>query len=74
MYKCTHEDCFTCPYADCIAIIHEPNGKKNKRGRKATMTPEERAESKRKWMHNYYQLHKDEIQAKRKEKAREKGA
>lgn len=42
--KCEHNDCFTCPYDDCISNVEvEPDRKKP--GRKK-LTPEEKAQRK----------------------------
>lgn len=42
--KCTHNNCFTCPYKDCISNV-EVDPKRKKPGRKR-LTPEEREQRK----------------------------
>lgn len=43
--KCTHNDCFTCPYGDCISKV-EVEPERKKRGRKK-LSKEERLRRKR---------------------------
>lgn len=65
---CTHGDCFTCPYPDCIV----GNGKRQQKAKKE-LTPEEiekRKEHRREWERNYYRLHPE----RRKQRARERYA
>ena len=55
--ECTHNDCFTCPYEDCISDVEvEPDRKK--RGRKK-LPPEERLRRKHLRHQKYYETHKE---------------
>lgn len=52
--RCTYDDCFTCPYPDCVleskdAIL------------KDSATREEKIEKRREYNRRYYQEHKKEI-------------
>ena len=85
---CEHDDCYTCPYADCIASQEsEVNKQKKKRGRKP-MDPElkrkkrsaygkkyyaEHKEHLKDYMNNYYREHKAEYRA-REQKYKEQRA
>lgn len=79
---CEHNDCFTCPYPECIG--KKDPGEKKKPGRKK-MNPEEvkkhrlayqrkyyqeHKEKYKEYMINYYNEHKEEYRAR--EKARRK--
>lgn len=59
--KCQFEDCFACPYDDCILSDTAPTGAK--RGRKP-LPPEERKAHRRAYQREYYQKHKEELKAK----------
>ena len=66
--ECKHEDCFTCPYPDCIIGMGARKAKA-----KRQPTPEEiekRKEHRREWERNYYRLHPE----RRKQRARERYA
>ena len=52
---CTHNDCFTCPYNECISN-KEPV--KQKRGRKP-LPPEERKKRRRAYNNNYNKEHSE---------------
>lgn len=54
---CTHNDCFTCPYGDCISN-KEPEKPKAKKGRKK-MPPEEKSQRKKLKCKEYYEQHKE---------------
>lgn len=54
--SCLHDDCFTCPYPDCISKT-EP--KKRKCGRKK-FPPEERMKRRRLRNKVYYEKHREE--------------
>jgi len=53
---CEHDNCFTCPYPDCISKT-EP--KKRKKGRKK-LPPEERQKRRRLRNKIYYAKHREE--------------
>lgn len=55
--KCEHNDCFTCPYGDCISDV-EVEPERKKRGRKK-LPPEEKAKRKALRNHLYYEKHSD---------------
>lgn len=56
---CEHDDCYTCPYADCIVTDEkEMHRQKKKRGRKP-MDPEEKRKKKRAYCKEYYKKHKE---------------
>lgn len=61
MNKCNHDDCFTCPYPDCIG---ERKAAPNKRGRKP-ISAEEKAKRKSAYAKQYYQEHKEQISKQR---------
>lgn len=71
MSRCTHSDCFTCPYPDCISDC----GPKVARSKRKKLSPSEakirRAESNKKYYQKnkamYSQLHKENYE-KRKER------
>ena len=74
MNKCGHDDCFTCPSADCIIDdacevgekLEKGNGKKTwKRGKKP-LDMSERAERRRIASRKHYYAHKEEINARHK--------
>ena len=72
MNKCGHDDCFTCPFPDCIIDdACEKGGKREKKepvkhtwkcGRKP-LDPSEKAERKRIASRKHYYAHKEEINA-----------
>ena len=51
---CTHNDCFTCPYEDCIKTVEV--GTDAKRGRKP-LDPEERKKRRRAYNAKYRATH-----------------
>lgn len=53
---CEHNDCFTCPYPECIG--EKAPGKKKKPGRKK-MDPEEVKKHRLAYQRKYYQEHKE---------------
>lgn len=53
---CLHNDCFTCPYPECIS--DKDPGEKKKPGRKK-MNPEEKRKRKNAYAREYYQNHKE---------------
>lgn len=60
--KCNYDDCFTCPYPDCILDMRKPR-----------QSEEEKMQAKLKrseYQRKYYAENKEEIQAKRKKKYR----
>ena len=58
---CEHDDCYTCPYADCIASQEsEVNKQKKKRGRKP-MDPEEKRKKRSAYGKEYYKKHKEHL-------------
>ena len=60
--KCEHNDCFTCPYPDCISKL-DPEERARKRGRKP-LPPEERKKRRQSYNLAYRKKHKSELQAK----------
>lgn len=51
---CEHDDCFTCPYPDCVAkYTSEVHRQKKKRGRKP-IDPEEKRQNRRAYSKEYY--------------------
>lgn len=50
--KCEHDDCYTCPYKDCISDV-EVEPERKKRGRKK-LPPEEKARRRSIQNHLYY--------------------
>lgn len=54
--KCTHDDCFTCPFEDCIS---QYGNTRSKRGRKP-LDPEEKAKRRKAYNQTYYKKHKAE--------------
>lgn len=61
---CSHKDCFTCPYPDCIAkndseVVYK---EKKKRGRKK-MDPELKKQHQRIARHEYYLKNKEKVKA-----------
>lgn len=84
---CEHDNCFTCPYPDCISDTEPRASGKGKPGRKK-MNPEEvrqhRLEYQRRYnkehkekiyahMKEYYKEHKAEYRAREKESRKKKG-
>ena len=55
--KCTHDDCFTCPYPDCIIGLHEALYDPKK--------AEERKQYRKEYYRQYYQRKKAERMAKK---------
>lgn len=60
--KCTHEDCITCPYPDCISSSGPVNRVKKKPGRKR-LSPEEKRARRKARDHRYYEKHKEKFSA-----------
>lgn len=59
MDKCKHDDCFTCPYADCIS---DRKAEPKKRGRKK-LDPEELRQRRNARARHYHETHKEEHRA-----------
>ena len=60
---CEHDDCYTCPYPDCIASQEsEVNKQKKKRGRKP-MDPELKKKKKQAYRKEYYKKNKERLNA-----------
>lgn len=59
MLKCTHNDCYTCPYADCISDRAPKSAKRSRR----KLSPEELKRHKAESWKKYYNKKRDEIQA-----------
>ena len=60
---CEHDDCYTCPYPDCIASQEsEVHKQKKKRGRKP-MDPELKKKKRRAYCRQYYAEHKEAMNA-----------
>lgn len=58
---CEHDDCYTCPYSDCIVTDEkEMHRQKKKRGRKP-MDPEEKRKKKRAYCKEYYKEHREHL-------------
>ena len=58
---CTHEDCFSCPYPDCVVNDEkERKAPPKKRGRKP-MDPEEKRKKRSAYGKKYYAEHKDHL-------------
>lgn len=55
--KCNHDNCFTCPYPDCISNV-EVEPERKKKGRKK-LPPEEKARRKRIARHERYLRERD---------------
>ena len=64
--RCMHDNCFTCPYRDCISN-REPPGSPFGRTERIKLSPEEKRQRKRERQRKYDMLH----QAERAAKARE---
>ena len=60
--KCEHNDCFTCPYPDCISQ-EDPEERARKRGRKP-LSPEERKRRRQSYNLAYRTKHKAELKEK----------
>ena len=60
--KCEHNDCFTCPYPDCIVtnkqIAAQAKEHKRKPGRKK-IDPEIRKQNVKRWRQDYYQQNRE---------------
>lgn len=56
--KCTHNDCFTCPYEDCISDVEVEECRK-KRGRKP-LSLEEKKKRRKQYNAAYNKKHKKE--------------
>ena len=54
--KCNHNDCFTCPYDDCISDV-EVTAERSKKGRKA-LPIEEKKKRRRLYNATYNKKHK----------------
>lgn len=54
--KCTHDDCFTCPYADCIS---QYGNTQSKRGRKP-LSAEEKAKRRKAYNKTYNKKHREQ--------------
>lgn len=64
---CTHDNCFTCPYSDCISDVEvEPDRKK--RGRKK-LPLEEKKKRIAARNHDYYMKHRADFEKAYKEKS-----
>ena len=58
---CTHEDCFSCPYPDCVVNDEkERKAPPKKRGRKP-MDPEEKRKKRSAYGKKYYAEHKEHL-------------
>lgn len=58
--KCEHDDCFTCPYPDCISKKGNiDNTKKRKPGRKK-LPPEVKRQNRIRQSQDYYNNHKEQ--------------
>lgn len=74
MIKCKHDDCFTCPYPDCIA---EKAAREEKSRNRRKLTPDEIKRRKREINKKYYSKNRDRISElhrdyyKKKKKSRE---
>ena len=54
--KCTHDDCFTCPFEDCIS---QYGNTRSKRGRKS-LSVEEKAKRRRAYNKTYNKKHREQ--------------
>lgn len=61
--RCTHDDCFTCPYDDCIS---DKEPVKRKAGRKR-LDPWEKKRRQRVAQKNYHEANREKIQKYRRE-------
>ena len=61
--KCTHNDCFTCPYPDCIS---DKDPVKKKRGRKR-LPPEVKKRHRREQQKKYLDKHRKQINERQRE-------
>ena len=59
--SCMHDDCFTCPYPDCISS-RDP---KSKKGGRKTVSEEEKQRRRRASWDRYHDRHKEEINERR---------
>lgn len=57
MYRCGHNDCFTCPFSDCVSDTG-PKGEKKKRKK---LTKEEARERKKETNRKYYYKNREKI-------------
>ena len=57
--SCQHNDCFTCPYKDCISE-KDNSGEKKRPGRKK-MNPEVVRQNRLRYQREYYQQHRDKL-------------
>ena len=64
--RCMHDNCFTCPYPDCISN-REPPGSPFGKTERIKLSPEERKMRKRERQRRYDKLHKTERAAKARE-------
>lgn len=54
--KCTHDDCFTCPFEDCIS---QYGNTRSKRGRRP-LSAEEKAKRRRAYNQTYNKKHREQ--------------
>lgn len=73
--KCKHDDCFTCPYPDCIVgsgmAYTDPvklEASRQKRCGRKPLSPEEKARRKQEYNRLYNQTHREELRKKYLEK------
>lgn len=66
---CEHDNCFTCPYPDCISDTEPMASGKGKPGRKK-MNPEEVRQHRLEYQRRYNQEHKEKIYAQKKAEKR----
>ena len=57
--SCLHDDCFTCPYADCISETEPKTKKKSNRGRKA-IPVDVKHRRKIEYDRKFYQAHREQ--------------
>lgn len=69
-FKCTHDDCFTCPYPDCIADGVDANYDPYA----ADAINAARRERDRKYAREYYWAHREEVLQKQRKKRAENAA
>jgi hypothetical protein len=56
--KCTHDDCFTCPFEDCISNV-EVEPERKKKGRKP-LSAEEKAKRRKAYNQTYNKKHREQ--------------
>jgi hypothetical protein len=64
---CEHDDCFTCPYKDCIKNTEPKVDKVKKKPGRKKKNPEEVRQHRLEWQRKYNAEHKDKIYAYMKE-------